>query len=288
MEEEVESRPPTIIDLNTEAAKLTVLRGLTPQTTPAERRASGSAAQLGRYRDGILFLGKSAGKSHWETHPEDELLCVLDGEMTVDIVEKDGPQSFVVDAGMIAIVPAGAWHRAHSAGGMTVASATVPGDHIDLDVDDPRTSARGLAMPDTMKPPSIIDLNAELAKLTMFHDRTPQSTMADRKGSGARLAAYRDGGLFITKFAGKGHWERHLPGDELVHILDGSATLEIVGEDGPQSFALHAGMIAVNPQGAWHRFQSPHGVALMTLTPSPSELIELDVDDPRRVEGKPA
>jgi hypothetical protein len=39
---------------------------------------------------------------------------------------------------------------------------------------------------------TIIDLNAELAKLTMFR-RTPQSTAVDRKGSVARLASYRDG-----------------------------------------------------------------------------------------------
>ena len=57
------------------------------------------------------------------------------------------------------------------------------------------------------KTPSIIDLNAELAKLTMFRGRTPQSTMADRKGSAARLASYRDGALLTSKFAGKGHWE---------------------------------------------------------------------------------
>jgi hypothetical protein len=37
------------------------------------------------------------------------------------------------------------------------------------------------------KTPSIIDLNAEVAKLTMFHGRTPQSTMADRQGSAARF-----------------------------------------------------------------------------------------------------
>jgi len=102
------------------------------------------------------------------------------------------------------------------------------------------------------------------------------------------LASYRDGGLSITKFAGKGHWEAHLAGDELIHVLDGAATLEILGEDGPQSFALHAGMIAVNPQGAWHRFQSSEGVTLMAATPLPSEVIELDVDDPRTVERKPA
>jgi len=46
-------------------------------------------------------------------------------------------------------------------------------------------------------------------------------------------------------------------------------------------------MIAVNPQGAWHRFHSPDGVTLMTATPFPSEVIGLDVDDPRTVEHKP-
>ena len=129
--------------------------------------------------------------------------------------------------------------------------------------------------------PSIIDLNAELAKLTMFRRRTPQSTMADRKGSGARLAAYRDGSLFATKFAGKGHWERHPAGEELIHVLDGAGTVEIVGEDGSQLFALRAGMLAVVPQGAWHRFHSSEGVTVMFATPNPSEHIERDVDDPR-------
>jgi mannose-6-phosphate isomerase-like protein (cupin superfamily) len=286
MEKEMASRTPTIIDLNAEAAKLTMFRGQTPQTTRAERK--GSATQLGRYRDGLLLLGKSAGTGHWETHPEDELLYVLDGEMTVDIVEKDGPQSYVIGAGMIAIVPPGAWHRVHSADGKTTMSATIPGDHIELDVDDPRPVGAAPVSQTEDRPLSVVDLNAELAKLTMFRGRTPQSTMADRKCSAARLAPYRDGGLSVTKFAGKGHWEAHLAGDELIHVLDGTATLEIVCGDGPpKSFALSAGMIAVNPQGAWHRFQSSEGVTLMAATPFPSEVIELDVDDPRMVQPKP-
>jgi mannose-6-phosphate isomerase-like protein (cupin superfamily) len=70
----------------------------------------------------------------------------------------------------------------------------------------------------------------------------------------------------------------------LIHILDGTATLEIVCDDGPpKSFALRAGMIAIIPQGAWHRFHSSQGA-----TPFPSEHIELDVDDPRTAERKPA
>jgi mannose-6-phosphate isomerase-like protein (cupin superfamily) len=128
--------------------------------------------------------------------------------------------------------------------------------------------------------PSIIDLNAELAKLTMFRGRTPRSTKADRQGSAVRLASYRDGALTATKFAGKGHWEKHIA-DELIHVLDGAAMLDVTGEDGPRSLALGAGTMTVIPQGTWHRFRSTDGVTLMTATPFPSEVIEDDVEDPR-------
>src|SRR5262244_447217 len=282
MEKEMESKTPSIIDLNAELAKLTMFRGLTPRTRP------GSATLLGSYRDGILFAGKNAGTSHWEDHAEDELVHILDGTTILDIVCDDGPlKSFELRAGMIAIVPKGTWHRFRSTEGGATWSATLPGDHIEHDVDDPRTAEPEKVM--ASGTPSIVDLDAELAKLTMFRGRTPQSTMTERKGSAARLASYRDGGLSITKFAGKGHWEAHLAADELIHVLDGAAALQIVCDDGPpQSFALRGGMIAVNPQGAWHRFQSSEGVTLMAATPFPSEVIELDVDDPRTVPRKPA
>ena len=128
---------PTIIDVNAEAAKLTMFRGKTPKTTRAERK--GSSTQLGIYRDGLLLLGKSSGTGHWETHPEDELIYVLDGSVVLDIVEDDGPpRSFTIGTGMMVIVPPGAWHRFHSAEGATTMSAVIPGENIDLDVDDPR------------------------------------------------------------------------------------------------------------------------------------------------------
>jgi mannose-6-phosphate isomerase-like protein (cupin superfamily) len=190
---------------------------------------------------------------------------------------------------MIAVVPQSTWHRFRSADGRLTMSATIPGDHIDLDVEDPRTRATDLDIGNTMRPPSIIDLNTELAKLTTCR-RTPQSTMADRKGSVARLASYRDGLLLAIKFSGKDHWESH-PGDELIHILDGTAVLEIVCDDGPpRSFVLRAGTMAVIPQGALHRFLSSEGATQIALTPSPGEgeHIELDVDDPRTVQRKPA
>jgi mannose-6-phosphate isomerase-like protein (cupin superfamily) len=131
---------PAIIDLNAATEKLTTFRGRTPRTTFAERE--GTAVRLADYRDGMLLLNKSAGTGHWETHPADELVYVLDGALTLDIVEQDTVRSFELTAGMMVIVPPGAWHRVHSVDGVTTFSATIPGDHIDLDVDDPRTVER--------------------------------------------------------------------------------------------------------------------------------------------------
>jgi mannose-6-phosphate isomerase-like protein (cupin superfamily) len=281
----MESRTPSIIDLNAELAKLTMFRGRTPRSTMADRKGSG--ARLASYRDGALFTTKFAGKGHWESHlTGDELIHTLDGAATLEIVREDRPQSFALRAGMIAVIPQGAWHRFHSPDGVTLMTATPsPSEVIELDVDDPRTVGASQHGEMESGTPSIIDLDAELAKLTMFR-RTPQSTAADRKGSGARLASWRDGALFAIKFSGKDHWESHLTGDELVHILGGTAALDIAGEDGPQSFALRAGMIAVIPQGAWHRLLSSEGALQMTATPFPGEHIELDVDDPRTVEGQ--
>jgi mannose-6-phosphate isomerase-like protein (cupin superfamily) len=284
VEADMEYRAPSIIDLGAELAKLTMFRR-TPQSTREETK--GSVARLASYRDGLLLAIKASGTDHWERHPSgDELIHILDGSATLEIACSGAPpKSFALRAGMLAVIPQGAWHRAHSEEGKTELTATpFPGDHIESDVDDPRTLA---PRPETAgKAPSIIDLEAELAKLTMFRGRTPQSTIAERQGSATRLAAYRDGALTATKFAGKGHWESHLAGDELIHILDGSATLEIVGGDGPRSFALGAGMLAVVPHRAWHRFHSPGGVTLMTATPFPSEIVERDVDDPRTVAPK--
>ena len=130
---------------------------------------------------------------------------------------------------------------------------------------------------------TILDLKTELAKLTMLRGRTPQTTETERKGSGAfaTLAPFRDGNIFSAKFAGDGAWERHPNGDELVQIVDGSATLYLMAEDGPKSFALSAGMMVIVPQGTWHRFHAPEGVTVVTATPKPTEHLTVDVEDPR-------
>ena len=130
---------------------------------------------------------------------------------------------------------------------------------------------------------TIVDLKAELGKLAMLHGRRPETTEAERKASGAfaTLTPFLDGNIFSAKFTGDGAWERHPNGDELVQIVDGSTTLRIMTEDGLQSHALRAGMVAIVPQGMWHRFESADGVTLITATPKPTEHLTVDVADPR-------
>jgi mannose-6-phosphate isomerase-like protein (cupin superfamily) len=50
---------------------------------------------------------------------------------------------------------------------------------------------------------------------------------------------------------------------------------------GRQSLALTAGMMAIVPQGTWHRFEAPDGVCVMTATPQPTDHVGIDVEDPR-------
>jgi quercetin dioxygenase-like cupin family protein len=130
---------------------------------------------------------------------------------------------------------------------------------------------------------AILDLKATLAKMPMMQGRRPESTEAERKATGAfvTLAPYRDGNIYSAKFAGRAAWERHPNGDELVQVVDGAASVDIIVDGRMETHQLTAGMTVVMPQGAWHRFHAPDGVSIVTATPRPTEHLTVDVDDPR-------
>lgn len=129
-----------------------------------------------------------------------------------------------------------------------------------------------------------LDIRAEFAKLRTLHGRTPETPESDRKGAFARLADYRDGGIFAAKFSGESSWERHPNGEEIVQIVEGAATVHLITDQGPQSVFLSAGMVIIVPQNTWHRFEAPDGVGLMTATPQPTEHLSFAIDDPRTLE----
>jgi quercetin dioxygenase-like cupin family protein len=144
------------------------------------------------------------------------------------------------------------------------------------------TSAHIQPLEESMIP--VVDLKAEFARLTMLEARTPTSSEAERKGAFGRVAPYRDGAIFTAKFAGTSAWERHPQGDEIVQIVDGATTLHLMTAEGKQSVTLSAGMMVVVPQNAWHQFEAPDGVCVMTATPQPTEHLRVDVEDPWTVE----
>jgi mannose-6-phosphate isomerase-like protein (cupin superfamily) len=131
---------------------------------------------------------------------------------------------------------------------------------------------------------TILDLNAELGKLKMLRGRTPETPPEAREGAFARLAPYRDSAINVAKFSGEGPWERHVNGDEIVQVVEGAATLHVMFDDGPQSYPIGAGSVVIVPQGKWHRFAAPDGVALLTTTPQPTQHLTFAIDDPRTLD----
>ncbi|MGF1611941.1 MAG: cupin domain-containing protein [Kiloniellales bacterium] len=125
-----------------------------------------------------------------------------------------------------------------------------------------------------------VDIQAELAGLPVLRGRSPQTPEEEAAASFATLAQFRDGALFAGSFEGQSDWERHRMGDELVQILAGATTLTILTDDGPQRLDMKAGMLAVVPQGCWHRFNAPEGVTVLTATPQPTD--HSTAEDPRQ------
>jgi mannose-6-phosphate isomerase-like protein (cupin superfamily) len=128
-----------------------------------------------------------------------------------------------------------------------------------------------------------VDIKAELAGLRVLEGRSTATPEAEARAAFAVLAPFGNGSIFAGSFSGDSPWERHRNGDELVQILEGSTTLTIMTDDGPQAFEMSAGMLIVVPQGHWHRFQGPGLVTLLSATPQPTD--HSSAEDPRTADG---
>jgi len=116
-----------------------------------------------------------------------------------------------------------------------------------------------------------ITIDNELSRVEFLKDRTPETTDEEAKNAFALLSEYRDGGIYVAHYSGFSEWERHLNGDEFVQVLGGETTLILLSDNQEQRNYLSSGQMLVIPQGVWHRFESPKGVKVMTITPQPTE-----------------
>jgi len=119
--------------------------------------------------------------------------------------------------------------------------------------------------------PHPVSIDDAVAGLRFLPDRSPFTTPEQSDGVFATLAAYREGGVFIGRWAGTSEWERHTVGDEIVMVLEGATTIFFLTEDGERPADLAARQLVVVPQGTWHRFETPDSVLVMSVTPQPTD-----------------
>ena len=118
--------------------------------------------------------------------------------------------------------------------------------------------------------PAPIDITAAFEGLDFLPDRMPETSETDADWA-ADLLTYRDGGVFIVHYAGESEWERHLAGDEIVMVIDGSTTITLIIDGEDLHLELSAMQMVIVPKGIWHRFDTRTGVKVMTVTPQPTD-----------------
>src|SRR5262245_37469192 len=115
--------------------------------------------------------------------------------------------------------------------------------------------------------PSPISIDEAIATLTFFGGRTPHTTSEESDGAFRLLSRYREGGIFVGHWADKSEWERHMAGDEIVMVIAGETTMYFLVDGDETAAPLRAGEFVVVPQGTWHRFETPEGVKVLSVTP---------------------
>lgn len=116
-----------------------------------------------------------------------------------------------------------------------------------------------------------LSIEEALSRLTFLPDRTPETTPEASADAFATIADYRDGAIFVAHYAGNSQWERHGQGDEIVMVIEGKTTLFLLEQGVETPHVLSDGQLIVVPQGLWHRFETPKGVKIMSVTPQPTD-----------------
>ena len=119
--------------------------------------------------------------------------------------------------------------------------------------------------------PEPISTTSALSGLRFLADRSPHTTDEQAADAFAMVAAYRDGGVFVGHWAGNSEWERHGAADEIVMVIDGETNIFFLGEGAERSARLRSGDLIIVPRGTWHRFETPTGVKVLSVTPQPTD-----------------
>ncbi len=128
----------------------------------------------------------------------------------------------------------------------------------------------------------IHNVHKEIETLTPIANRGEHSPEEEVVSAFAILGRgdFRHAAINLGTFDGDAGWERHVQGDEIVHVVSGETDIQLLIDGEKQTIQVSAGDLLVVPQGAWHRLRSERGVTVLTATPEGHE-DHAFVDDPR-------
>ena len=116
-----------------------------------------------------------------------------------------------------------------------------------------------------------VSIQSGFENVQFLKNRTLKTPDSEMQKAFTKLADYDSSGIYITHYSGMSEWERHPSGDEFVQVIEGETTLYLFIDAIEHPNKLTAGELFVVPKGVWHRFESPEGIKVLTITPSPTE-----------------
>lgn len=116
-----------------------------------------------------------------------------------------------------------------------------------------------------------ISITDSIGMTIYYEGRKPDTPPEVLKKAFRTLSEYRNGGIYAGRYAGFSEWERHPHGDEIVMVIEGETTLILLEGQEEKRIVLHQNELVVVPENTWHRFESPKGVKIMTVTPQPTD-----------------
>ena len=115
-----------------------------------------------------------------------------------------------------------------------------------------------------------ISLDEHFSRVQFLPNRSPEMPDEETAGAFSTLSAYRGGGIYIGHYAGNSQWERHAE-DEIVMVLEGCTTLFLMENGEETGHTLGTMELVVVPANTWHRFETPKGVKVFSVTPDPTD-----------------
>ncbi|WP_036179939.1 cupin domain-containing protein [Marinomonas sp. MED121] len=117
-----------------------------------------------------------------------------------------------------------------------------------------------------------LNLKHALSKTKHLDNRTPtNSDHNDESSAYGFLSDFGNGGMYVANYTGFSEWERHSHGDEMVQVIEGETSLVLLIDNEEVPNKIKAGELLIVPHGVWHRFESPKGVKVLTITPQPTD-----------------